>query len=272
MQKDSTVESKSLPKIVKTQSVGGVVGCAIEDRAGNLWFGTHYQGVYRYDGESFTNYTTKDGLNGNGVSSIIQEKTGDILFGTGNGICRYDGKSFIDITQNTALSHSSISSMFEDKKGRLWVADYKDGYFKEGDYRGGIYLYDRSAEQADREIFTSLLSIDSIKNDKGFGLYLINDILEDPAGNIWFAGQNKDGVIYYDGKSLVQYESREEVELYSRKFNISYTCQGHVYRSMIFDKKGTLWLGTHFFWGFKFCSRKRKKRRKNYCLPERQAL
>ena len=145
-----------------------------------------------------------------------------------------NGKSFIDITQNTPLSHSSISSMYEDKKGRLWVADYKDGYFKEGEYRGGIYLYDRSAEQAGGEVFTSLSSIDSIKNDNGFKLNLINDILEDPAGNIWFAGQNRDGLIYYDGKSLVQYESREEVGLYS-----------NVYRSMIFDKKGNLWLGTH---------------------------
>ncbi len=245
LQKDNTAKPKiireKLPKIVKRLGTAGVVFSSIEDRAGNLWFGTHDEGVFCYDGDSFTNYTTKDGLNSNGICSIIQLKNGDILFGTGNGICRYDpsaeqagGKSFIDITQNTALSHSSIYTMFEDKRGRLWVADYKDGYFEEGDYRGGIYLYDGSAEQGDGEIFTYFLSIDSVKNDDGSGLLLINEILEDPAGNIWFAGQNWDGVTYYDGKSLVQYESREKVE-YNR----------HVYRSMIIDKKGNLWLGTH---------------------------
>lgn len=232
--KDKVDESNSLAKNVKIQSTWGVVSCAIEDRSGNLWFGTHDEGVYRYDGESFTQFTTKDGLNSNGVSSIVQEKAGDILFGTGNGICRYDGESFIDITQNTALRHSSISALFEDKKGRLWVADYKDGYFKEGDYRGGVYLYEGSSRQGEEENFTNVLSIDSVKNDDEAGLLLINDILEDSAGNIWFAGQNVDGVVYYNGKSLVHYESREEAGLYS-----------NYYRSMTFDKKGNLWLGTH---------------------------
>lgn len=245
LQKDNTAKPKitreKLPKIVKKLGKGGVVFCAIEDRAGNLWFGTHNEGVFCYDGDSFTNFTTKDGLNSNGVSCIIQDRAGNILFGTGKGISRYDpsaeqagGKSFIDITQNTALRHSSIYTMFEDKKGRLWVSDYKDGYFNDGDYRGGIYLYDGSAEQRDGEVFTYFLSIDSVKNDDGLGLLLINEILEDPAGNIWFAGQNWDGVTYYDGKSLVQYESREKVDY-----------NGDVYRSMILDKKGNLWLGTH---------------------------
>ena len=57
LQKDNAVESKSLPKIVKTLGKGGVVGCAIEDKAGNLWFGTHNEGVFRYDGKSFVKFS-----------------------------------------------------------------------------------------------------------------------------------------------------------------------------------------------------------------------
>ena len=39
----------------------------LEDRKGNLWFGTKDSGVYYYNGKSFQHFTTKDGLASNGV-------------------------------------------------------------------------------------------------------------------------------------------------------------------------------------------------------------
>ena len=36
----------------------------LEDKNGNLWIGTE-MGLSRYDGKSFTNYTTADGLMNN---------------------------------------------------------------------------------------------------------------------------------------------------------------------------------------------------------------
>ena len=104
LQKDITVESKrnqvNHPMIVKTQGTGPEdnVFCGLQDKSGKLWFGTTGEGVYRYDGESFTNYTTKDGLNSNAVWCMIEDKAGNILFGSGMGISRYDGESFTDIT------------------------------------------------------------------------------------------------------------------------------------------------------------------------------
>src|ERR1700760_946483 len=66
----------------------------LEDRKGNFWFGSIGSGVYYYDGESFRNFTTKDGLAGNAVTCIYEDKTGNIWFGTESGASRYDGKSF----------------------------------------------------------------------------------------------------------------------------------------------------------------------------------
>ena len=49
------------PKMIRTQGVmSGNVGCELQDKTGNLWFCTSGEGVYRYDGKSFTNFTTKD--------------------------------------------------------------------------------------------------------------------------------------------------------------------------------------------------------------------
>ena len=267
LQKDNTTVSKRIkekhPMIVRTQGTRVCnIFCAFMDKSGNLWFGTAGEGVYRYDGESFTNYTTKDGLNSNGVSCIIQDKAGHILIG-GKGINRYDpdaieagGKSFIDITQNTVLSGSSIYTMLEDKQGRLWVSDYRDGSPRNAGYRGGVYLYDRSAEQEGGESFTNFISIDGLKNDDGLGLFLVNEILEDPVGNIWFAGQDREGVVRYDGKSLMPF--REEVGL-----------SDDVYRSMFLDKKGTLWLGTHG--RGVLCSVPQEERKGKKILPGRKA-
>lgn len=233
--KDTIIESKrtkaSHPMIVKTQGSGpqNNIFCSLLDKSGNLWFGTTGEGVYRYDGKSFTNYTTKDGLNSNSIWSMTEDKAGNILFGTGRGINRYDGKSFINLTQNTALSFTSITAMLEDHTGRLWVSDYRNGF-----YERGIYLYKPSAAQTDGEIFSDFLSLDSVQHDDDLRLLRINSILEDAAGNIWFAGQNEDNICRYDGKSLRQYTFTEEVGSHYYR-----------YRSMCLDKKGKLWLGTH---------------------------
>lgn len=63
-----------------------------EDRDGHMWFGTGY-GVQRYDGYTWTTYTTADGLDHNAVSSILQDQDGSMWFGTGSGINRFDPKA-----------------------------------------------------------------------------------------------------------------------------------------------------------------------------------
>jgi ligand-binding sensor domain-containing protein len=48
--------TKGKVKLVKTQgsNVSDNVHCALKDKAGNLWFGTTGEGVYRYDWKLFT--------------------------------------------------------------------------------------------------------------------------------------------------------------------------------------------------------------------------
>ena len=57
-------------KLIKTQGTDQyqVLGCSLKDKTGNIWFGTTGEGVYRYDGKVFTQFTQKDGLCGNDIS------------------------------------------------------------------------------------------------------------------------------------------------------------------------------------------------------------
>ncbi|MDB4919162.1 two-component regulator propeller domain-containing protein [Mucilaginibacter sp.] len=87
----------------------------LEDRKGNFWFGSVGSGVYYYDGKSFRNFTTKDGLLNNDVGSIYEDKKGNIWFGVFGGASRYDGKSFRNYIING-------DAMNEDSTGKTFPA------------------------------------------------------------------------------------------------------------------------------------------------------
>jgi len=66
-----------------------------EDNNGNIWVGTVDAGVWKYDGNSLTNYTTKEGLSSNAVNTIYKDKNGELWFGTdSNGVCKFNGTTF----------------------------------------------------------------------------------------------------------------------------------------------------------------------------------
>ncbi|MFZ4550136.1 MAG: ligand-binding sensor domain-containing protein, partial [Bacteroidales bacterium] len=53
-----------------------------DDKNGNLWIGTVDSGVWRYDGDKLTNYTTKDGLTSNAINVIYKDRNDELWFGT----------------------------------------------------------------------------------------------------------------------------------------------------------------------------------------------
>lgn len=236
---EANISQANHPKIVKTQGTGPAdnVNCSLQDKSGNLWFGTTGEGVYYFDGDTFAHYTTQDGLNSNHVTGVIEDKAGNILFATNKGACRYNpaedgtsGKSFIDMTQNTVLSDADISCLFEDEKGRLWISALHDG----------TYLYDRSAEQTGREIVTNFAANDSVKNDDSLRLRFITCMLADRTGNIWFGAWRDEGLARYDGKNLNQfrYDGTSPSDTKRARF------YDYMFRSMLADKNGKLWFGT----------------------------
>lgn len=85
---------------INFKEFSGWVYSSEQDRAGNFWFSSGKSGgVTFYDGNSFINYTVKDGLGSNTVSSIIEDQAGNIWFRTENGLSRYDGKNFKNFSE-----------------------------------------------------------------------------------------------------------------------------------------------------------------------------
>ena len=237
------------PKMIKTQGVvSGNVGCQLQDKAGNLWFSTGGEGAYRYDGKVFTNFTTKDGLSDNDVRAIIEDKAGNIVFGTKSGICQYDGKRFTSYSAINTLGILPITCLLEDRDGNLWF----------GTMGKGIYRYDGKT-------LTNFLNKAGHAFNLGEHHQLIMDILQDKNGNLWFSSWNGGGVWCYDGKAFKNYlpaadyyTSNEDGRSFPNSKPESYThylptnshtkSNDRITDDMIFsiseDKKGSLWFAT----------------------------
>jgi len=81
----------------------------LEDKNGIFWMGTDEGGVFSYDarlneevgqGKTLKNYTTTDGLINNSVRSILEDKDGNLWFGTRSfGLSRFDGKTFTTFSE-----------------------------------------------------------------------------------------------------------------------------------------------------------------------------
>lgn len=194
-------------KLTKTQGSNEYqnVHCIIQDKNGNIWFGTTGEGVYRYAGKEFTQYTEKDGLSSNSVWSIIEDKSGNIWFGTDDGVCLYDGKkiSRISLTTNSSIGVGTILpqtgknivwSVFQDKKGTIWFGT---------DY--GVYCYNGKA-------FSYFLDNKEVLNKNNLTLKSVQCMFEDTSGNLWFGSgpQSSEGICQFDGKSLTNFKPQDE--------------------------------------------------------------
>ena len=178
----------------------------------------------------FTQITVKDGLSNNNISSILEDKNGNIWFGSANGVSRFDGQQFLSIpltdkknknsisgnsVNNNPLATNDVLCIMQSKSGKLWFGT-----------SDGVYCYDGKS-------FSLFLDNDSIINKENLHLKKVESIMEDKNGNIWFGSCVNEGVCLYDGKSLTRPFSSILLNKFSNK------------RIMCIkeDKNGIIWFG-----------------------------
>lgn len=95
------------------------VRCIREDRAGHLWFATS-EGVYRFDGNEFNNYSVKDGLPDNSTNCVEIDSFNRIWVGTQNGLAALNGHQFYasDIYNTPG---SDVINFLKYHQGVLWI-------------------------------------------------------------------------------------------------------------------------------------------------------
>jgi ligand-binding sensor domain-containing protein len=157
----------------------------LEDRRGNIWFASLDSGVYYYNGKSFQHFTTREGLANNCVSEIYEDKAGIIWFGTGGGGVSRYDGKSFQNFTTKEGSSNNITTIIEDKTGRLWIGT-----------RGETFVYDGKT-------FTTLIHEGKTFNN-------VWSIIEDKKGNIWFGvnGGRANGLWRYDGSVFTKVSQR----------------------------------------------------------------
>jgi ligand-binding sensor domain-containing protein len=192
----------------------------LEDSKGNFWFASIGSGVYYYDGKSFQNFTTRDGLAGNEVTNIYEDKTGAVWFGTGNGASRYDGKSFRNLKMSEAPPVTAADSVYTGADPINTVAD--SVYTGVDSVYTGAESVHTTADSVHVSFYQNPLpKVHWMHND-------VNAIIEDKTGKLWFGTRGYATV--YDGKTFTTITNKDGKPF----LNV---------RSIIKDKKGNIWLG-----------------------------
>jgi ligand-binding sensor domain-containing protein/signal transduction histidine kinase len=114
---------------------GSLVGGAntlLEDSKGNIWIGTMHQGLFKYDGVSFSHQEhtalNNQAVKTNTIQAIVEDARGHIWVGTnGEGLSRIHLRTKVissymfDSSASTSLSGNEISDLYYSKSNTLWI-------------------------------------------------------------------------------------------------------------------------------------------------------
>ncbi len=136
MQKENDLSQMGQAKIPRPKGANKDVRivAGMEDKDGNLWFGSVSEGLFKYDGKLFVHFGIEQGLNSNRIYSVLQDKTGNVWVGTNKGLNRLDGNKFVSIPIALSYNNSSqlnnvyistptentVWSMMQDRNGIIW--------------------------------------------------------------------------------------------------------------------------------------------------------
>jgi len=91
--------------------------------------------LIRYNGKEFLNFTTRDGLAGNNVQCIQQDREGNLWFGAlGGGVSCYDRSEFVNFNTEDGLAHNDVFDIIQDREGNFWFACYHGGISRYNPY------------------------------------------------------------------------------------------------------------------------------------------
>lgn len=103
----------------------------LEDENGHIWFGRSGYGICKYDGQSFTHFTIKNGLADNVIYEMMFDKKGNLWIGTFfGGVSQYDGETFTNFTKDGIVDGEEVSGFFEDANGDIWFAAENHGVYR----------------------------------------------------------------------------------------------------------------------------------------------
>jgi len=200
------------------------VRAILEDREGNIWFGSHNEGAARFDGKTMTYFTVDDGLSHNQVRNLVEGPDGTVWFECGAGISYFDGQRMQTLT---GRDFSSPDRWAISPDARWFKGDEHIG-FNSAEDRPGTYRLD-----GDRLVF-QVFPVELRPGEEN--LYSVSTAaVRGKDGSIWFGTYG--AVIGYDGQDFTVIDDAR----------LGFTdLTGHLHvRALFEDSRGDLWIGNN---------------------------
>ncbi|MFH0864797.1 MAG: two-component regulator propeller domain-containing protein, partial [Bacteroidota bacterium] len=158
--------------------------------------------------QTWTNYTTADGLVNNDVQAIAIDAQGNKWFGTyGGGVSKFDGINWTTYTTVDGLASDDVRAIATDAQGNMWFGTYFGGVTK---FDGANWITYTTAD--------------------GLGGNYVTSIAIDAQGNKWFGTNN--GVSRFDGTNWTTYTTADGLG----DNNVT---------SLAIDFQGNKWVGSY---------------------------
>src|SRR5271166_64122 len=218
----------------------------LRDRDGGLWIGTHELGLIHIHSGRTDIFTKSNGLSGNIICSLFEDREGNIWVATTGGLERFRDLTATTISAEQGLSSDHTSSVLAATDGSIWMASH-DGLTE---WKNGRTTIFRKANGLPDNATQSLFQDDSgrIWVSTGHGLAYLKDgrfvaVNALPGGKVHYIAGDKAGNLWLsEEKSLLHLLEGRLVE------QIPWSELGHQHRAQVLlsgREPGGVWLG---FW------------------------
>ncbi|HEY1789527.1 MAG TPA: two-component regulator propeller domain-containing protein [Verrucomicrobiae bacterium] len=220
-----------------------------EDTLGQLWIGTHQDGLWCLASGNITRVNERDGFNCPAVTCIAGDSTGDLWIGTTNGMDWFRGTNMLHVTAAQGLPSEIISSIRVSGPSAAWITT-RDGMCQ---FTNGVLSpLELQTDSAGRNPEMIGMFNDQHGNLWAFGdTYLVN--LNDgqrfnyfrsgdtTSLRIWSSCEGRDGQLWIgtSGQGLFSFADGRFRPLSVREASL-----GSDIQSILEDTAGDLWLGT----------------------------
>jgi ligand-binding sensor domain-containing protein/serine phosphatase RsbU (regulator of sigma subunit) len=215
----------------------------IQDREGNMWFGSKSNGVSKLNSERFKIYKSKEDIPYPAVNAVFRDSKNRVWLGTRGGAAIWEGKSRQFVKEKDGLSSEVISDFDEGPDGTIYIGtDYGITTYQDGKFTK--YIAKKTDLNDCRDVFVDGSTIwlgtkigpavfeqgyiSQPFNAVAFPQYVFDAARK--GNDIWFGYD--DGVLKFDGKQFVQLTAKDGF------------FDGRT-RSVLVGPNGNLWFGTN---------------------------
>ena len=218
----------------------------LRDRDGGLWIGTLDRGLLHYYRGKTDTFVEADGLSGDSVVALFEDREGNVWAATPNGVDRFRPYAVSNMGLKQGLSNTNTLSVLALKDGSMAIATYnglnrwKDGHFSRfGKSDGGTLngLTHSVFQDSSGRVWVSTLShYGYLERDRFVPALDLRggwafSVAEVPAGHLWVSVDQDRGLFHLFQGKVVE--------------NIPWTALGHKdhARVLLADPHAGVWLG-----------------------------